>query len=188
MVLTFTDDRLTGGPSSFACSRWWTVDRWLVASHALTCSWWATHSAKVAERSSGTTNSGNHSRTRPAHVSVRTGGPPGTKPTSSARPTYLRTVLRSSPSELATWALGRPAYQCSRISTTSITANDLLTNLASRVFFSDVVRLWTRRPRWWVSLHIPCPVGNSLTARLGNYLTEGVGNYLTKLLPSWGIN
>src|SRR5947208_2986064 len=49
------------------------------------------------------------------------------KPASSAGITYLRTVLRSMPSDSATTSLGRPAYQCSNTSTTSITTNDLLT-------------------------------------------------------------
>ena len=87
---------------------------------------WGLQAANALERKPGTTSSGNQPRTKTAQVSVMTGGPPGTKPASSARRTYLRTVLRSRPSEAETWALGRPAYQCSSTSTMSITLNDLL--------------------------------------------------------------
>nr|WP_279926684.1 hypothetical protein [Streptomyces chengmaiensis] len=40
------------------------------------------------------------------------GGPPGVIPAFSAGARYFLIVLRSTPSEVDTWLLDRPAYQC----------------------------------------------------------------------------
>src|SRR3954452_12816119 len=47
-------------------------------------------------------------------------------PDSAARAVYLRTVRGSTPKLAATTVAGRPACQCCKISTTSITSNALL--------------------------------------------------------------
>uniref|UniRef100_UPI002F914E1D hypothetical protein n=1 Tax=Kitasatospora sp. NBC_01519 TaxID=2903576 RepID=UPI002F914E1D len=39
------------------------------------------------------------------------GGPPGAIPAASADVTYFLIVLRSTPSEVASWFFDRPAYQ-----------------------------------------------------------------------------
>ena len=82
--------------------------------------------ANVKLRALASTNSGNHSRTRTPQSSRLIVRSPGTNPSASAFATYLRTVPRSTPKLAPTSALGRPACQCCKISTTSITSNVLL--------------------------------------------------------------
>lgn len=54
------------------------------------------------------------------------GGPPGASPARSAGRRYFRTVFGSTPSDMATSFLERPAYQWTKISAMSTTANVLL--------------------------------------------------------------
>ena len=71
-------------------------------------------------------SSGNHSRTSSCHSASLLAGPPGVIPAAIAGATYLRIVLRSTPSEPDISFSDLPACQCTSISVTSITSNVLL--------------------------------------------------------------
>src|SRR3954470_8139224 len=87
---------------------------------------WASIVGPVKLRALASTRSGNQPTTNSDHSARDSGGPPGVSPAASAGATYLRTVARSTPTLAATCDFERPAYQCSKISTTSITSNPLL--------------------------------------------------------------
>ena len=71
-------------------------------------------------------SSGNHSRISSCHSASPLAGPPGVIPAAIAGATYLRIVLRSTPSEPDISFSDLPACQCTSISVTSITSNVLL--------------------------------------------------------------
>src|SRR5450756_656781 len=96
------------------------------------------------ERAQGSVSSGNQARTLAAHSAWERGAPPGTRPASSARPTYLRTVLRSRPKARAIWETLSPACQCLSSSTTSTTANILLAIRAPSIDPADERALYAR--------------------------------------------
>lgn len=92
-------------------------------------------------------------------------------PAASAGAMYLRTVLGSTPTLDATTDFGRPACQCCRISTTSITSKLLLAKLgtslvsvASEVLQVQGVRQVDPRP--------DTGPGNSVNDQLGKYLND----------------
>src|SRR5215213_2952397 len=87
---------------------------------------WASIVGHVKLRALASTSSGNQPVTNSDHSVRDSGGPPGVSPAASAGATYLRTVPRSTPTLAATCDFERPACQCSKISTTSITSNPLL--------------------------------------------------------------
>jgi hypothetical protein len=89
-------------------------------------SWCSLIAGQVTCRSRVSASSGNHSRTRSCHSPSLLAGPPGTIPASTAGATYLRIVLRSTPSEPDISFSDLPACQCTSISVTSITSNVLL--------------------------------------------------------------
>ena len=92
-------------------------------------------SGYVADRACASVNSGNQPRTSTSHSPRESRGPPGASPAPSAGLTYLRTVFTDTFKLSATTAFGRPACQCCKISTTSITSNALLaiqTSLVSK--------------------------------------------------------
>src|SRR5690348_16154238 len=89
-------------------------------------SWCSLIAGQVTCRSLVSASSGNHSRTRSAHSRSLLAGPPGTMPAATAGATYLRIVLRSTPSEPDISFSDLPACQCTSISVTSITSNVLL--------------------------------------------------------------
>src|SRR5262249_50899672 len=96
--------------------------------------------------------------------------------------TYLRTVLRSTPNEAATSAFGRPAYQCTRISVTSITVKLLLAigfpRCRTRCRQRRLGTTRTRPPAARRGAYV-VPMGNSVI---------GVGNYLIARPPPRGIS
>ncbi|MDH2388394.1 hypothetical protein QCN29_06260 [Streptomyces sp. HNM0663] len=57
-------------------------------------------------------SSGNQLLSSLAQSASPMGGPPGVIPAFSAGARYFLIVLRSTPSEVDTWLLDRPAYQC----------------------------------------------------------------------------
>jgi len=63
---------------------------------------------------------------RPVQSASDSAGPPGTSPATSAGATYLRVVLRSTPTLAETLFFDRPGCQWTRISTMSITPKVLL--------------------------------------------------------------
>src|SRR5271170_5306020 len=90
-------------------------------------SWCSPIAGQVTCRSRVSASSGNHSRTRSCHSpSLFAGSLPGTMPAATAGATYLRIVLRSTPSEPDISFSDLPACQCTSISVTSITSNVLL--------------------------------------------------------------
>src|SRR5579859_6439223 len=89
-------------------------------------SWCSPIAGQVTCRSRASASSGNHSRTRSCHSPSLLAGPPGTIPAATAGATYLRIVLRSTPSEPDISFSDLPACQCTSISVTSITSNVLL--------------------------------------------------------------
>src|SRR6266511_6028502 len=106
--------------------RWCTVVTVLVRSISAIWARWALIASWVGLRWRGSTSSGNHSLTSAAHCDRDRGGPPGARPAALAGATYLLTVPRSTPRLRATTAILRPACQCIRISTMSLTWNALL--------------------------------------------------------------
>src|SRR5271170_6068593 len=90
-------------------------------------SWCSPIAGQVTCRSRVSASSGNHSRTRSCHSPSLFAGPlPGVMPAATAGATYLRIVLRSTPSEPDISFSDLPACQCTSISVTSITSNVLL--------------------------------------------------------------
>ncbi len=126
---------------------------------------------KVRLRARASTSSGNQPRTRSAHSARDSGSPPGLMPASSAGAMYFRTVLGSTPTLDATTDFGRPACQCCRISTTSITSKLLLamwvsslSRVTSEVLQDQGARRVDPRP-----YREP---GNSVNDQLGKYLND----------------
>jgi hypothetical protein len=115
-------------------------------------------------------SSGNQARTLDAHSAWEKAAPPGTRPAAAARPTYLRTVLRSRPRARAIRETLSPACQCLSSFTTSTTANILLAIRAPSIDPADGGTLCARtwRPE----------VGNCLTLGVANYLAPPLGNHL----------
>lgn len=151
--------------------------RWLVASDSLITSWRRMHSPNVGLRSSGTTSSGNQLRTYSAHSSVVTGGPPGTKPASSAGATYLRMVLRFNAERVGNHELGSPRvpvledlHDVDHSERPPYHLGSLRPGTTRSVVGSETEE---------ADFRLTGPVGNSVTGRVANYLTE--------LRPGWGI-
>ena len=87
----------------------------------------ASSTGQVDERARASVSSGNHTATFAAHPARSSTNPsPGRIPSASAGATYLRTVFGSTPKLADNTSFGRPACQCCKISTTSITWNVLL--------------------------------------------------------------
>src|ERR1035437_3818354 len=89
------------------------------------------------ERARGSVSSGNQVLTFAAHSAWERRAPPGAMPAASARPRYLRTVLRSRPRARAICETLSPACQCRKSSTTSTTANILLAIRAPSIDHAD---------------------------------------------------
>jgi len=99
-------------------------------------------------------SSGNQARTLDAHSAWEKAAPPGTRPAAAARPTYLRTVLRSRPRARAIWETLSPACQCLSSFTTSTTANILLAIRAPSIRHADGehhIRANLNDPRWGIA-------------------------------------
>src|SRR5450759_4736006 len=114
-------DSLAATPCS-SRSRWCTVARVFVSIIFVISSRRPSSSGQVRLRACASTSSGNQPATRAAHPARSLTRPsPGRIPSASAAATYLRIVFTSTPRLAATTVFGRPACQCCRTSTTSIT-------------------------------------------------------------------
>src|SRR5258705_4816865 len=89
-------------------------------------SWWTAISGQVTCRSRVSTSSGNQPITSAAQSACAIVGPPGVIPAATAGVTYFRIVFLSTPSEVDTSLIERPAYQWIKISVTSTTSKLLL--------------------------------------------------------------
>src|SRR5438105_2195701 len=167
-------------PTATPCSsrnRWCTVVTVLVASMSTMRSRWASITPNVRLRALASTSSGNQPRTSSAHSARPSVGPPGASPASVALATYLRTVLGSMPRLDATTDFGRPACQCCRTSTTSITSNCLLAKWTSLLGEQGVYRC--KEPGGWIPRPDGGP-GNNGGGEVGNYVGVKplqLGNY-----------
>src|SRR5215218_265432 len=116
-------------------------------------------------------SSGNQPRTNSTHSARDNGAPPGASPAASAGATYLRTVPRSTLTLAATSALDRPACQCCRTSTTSITSNALLA-ITPRSSSDEPGAYVDKEPSWWTPAAPHHPQSGGLRERRDDGLRE----------------